>query len=202
MTKAELQVLIDAGTAESGLQHAKIIARGLPVSVLRGKTQLPMDNLPVEVNTVCKAVLQRTMALVDEMFPSVVRTRFHSARRQLSISQLYSMGELEFAHREPAINVYSSKGEFSPHKDNQGLTILFPLSNAGTDYEGGGTGFWTQDTKSKPTKPPNVVLKPIPGTALLFAGHVTHAGLPVETGLRMVFVASFSDPQKVKDEVA
>ena len=30
------------------------------------------------------------------------------------------------------------------------------------------------------------------GTALVFGGDVTHAGMPVEAGLRSVFVASFS----------
>ena len=36
------------------------------------------------------------------------------------------------------------------------------------------------------------VLAPPAGTALIFGGDVTHAGMPVETGLRSVFVASFS----------
>ena len=33
---------------------------------------------------------------------------------------------------------------------------------------------------------------PPAGTALLFGGHVTHAGMPVTAGERAVFVASFS----------
>ena len=36
------------------------------------------------------------------------------------------------------------------------------------------------------------MLRPPAGTALLFGGDVTHAGLPVTAGERAVFVASFS----------
>ena len=43
-----------------------------------------------------------------------------------------------------------------------------------------------------PEGAPTVVLKPPLGSALVFGGDVTHAGMPVETGLRSVFVASFS----------
>ena len=36
------------------------------------------------------------------------------------------------------------------------------------------------------------MLTPRAGSALLFGGGVTHAGLPVRRGCRVVFVASFS----------
>ena len=39
---------------------------------------------------------------------------------------------------------------------------------------------------------PSTVLVPPAGTALLFSGHVTHAGMPVRSGCRHCFVASFS----------
>ena len=51
--------------------------------------------------------------------------------------------------------------------------------------------------------PPSAVLKPALGTALIFGGDVHHAGLPVERGLRSVFVASFSTrtPSSAADRV-
>ncbi len=40
--------------------------------------------------------------------------------------------------------------------------------------------------------PPSLVMRPPPGTGLLWRGHLTHAGLPVTSGVRHVFVASFN----------
>ena len=45
---------------------------------------------------------------------------------------------------------------------------------------------------ASPEGPPTAVLRPPLGTAILFGGDVTHAGLPVEAGTRAVLVASFS----------
>ena len=55
-----------------------------------------------------------------------------------------------------------------------------------------GTGFWAQDSLGHRVEAPATVLRPAAGTALLFGGHVTHAGMPVTAGERAVFVASFS----------
>ena len=38
---------------------------------------------------------------------------------------------------------------------------------------------------------PSLVMRPPAGSALLWRGHLTHAGLPVTSGERHVFVASF-----------
>lgn len=100
------------------------------------------------------------------------------------------------------------EGRFSPHKDHLALTVLIPLTSPTRDFSGGGTGFWSADRvvndaamaelmdenkgSSVPDGEPDVVLKPPLGSALLFGGDLTHAGMPVETGLRSVVVASFS----------
>ena len=55
-----------------------------------------------------------------------------------------------------------------------------------------GTGFWAQGSLGHRVEAPATVLRPPAGTALLFGGHVTHAGMPVTAGERAVFVASFS----------
>ena len=86
---------------------------------------------------------------------------------------------------------YHIPGGFLAHKDHQSLTLLLALSDP-HDFAGGGTGFWAQDSLGHRVEAPATVLRPPAGTALLFGGHVTHAGMPVTVGERAVFVASFS----------
>jgi len=49
---------------------------------------------------------------------------------------------LVFTPGEPACNVYTSGGCFSPHQDRQTLTVLLVLSNR-DHFAGGGTAFWS-----------------------------------------------------------
>mmetsp|Transcript_17138 Transcript_17138/g.28708 ORF Transcript_17138/g.28708 Transcript_17138/m.28708 type:complete len:127 (+) Transcript_17138:480-860(+) len=105
---------------------------------------------------------------------------------------------------EPAVNIYQAGGEFAPHTDNEHLTMLIPLDPVGA-FEGGGTAFWAKshhrphvdgqlapDGADRSWLPPHHVLKLTAGTAILFGGNVTHAGLPVTSGTRHVFVVSFT----------
>ena len=85
----------------------------------------------------------------------------------------------------------SEGGDFKMHTDKQALTILLPLSSSNS-FVGGGTSFWSQDSRGHRVEDPTIILKPPMGTAMLFGGCVTHAGVPVEEGIRVVFVASFS----------
>ena len=84
------------------------------------------------------------------------------------------------------------------------LTVLVPLT-APSEFGGGGTGFWAgnEATDESPACAPTIVLKPELGSALVFGGDVTHAGMPVEHGLRSVLVASFSTrtPSSPEDRV-
>ena len=108
--------------------------------------------------------------------------------------QRASLGDMTFAFsgHEPAINVYTSGGEFEPHEDKYMLTVLVPLSPL-DGFEGGGTGFWSDDAPrvGGPGGEPTLVMRPPPGTALMWTGDITHAGLPVTAGTRHVFVCSF-----------
>jgi len=74
------------------------------------------------------------------------------------------------------------------------LTVLIPLTEPTQDFAGGGTGFWkgNREQDENPSTPPDLTIKPAAGSALIFGGDVTHAGLPVEQGQRAVFVCSFS----------
>ena len=100
------------------------------------------------------------------------------------------------------------------------LTLLVPLSDSGT-YEGGGTGFYPggaavrrqhqqeaaaaalaaseqpwEKSRRRPEPEwmpvePSLVVRASAGSAVLFGGEVTHAGMPLRFGTRFVFVASF-----------
>lgn len=99
------------------------------------------------------------------------------------------------------INVYVKGGDFSPHEDSQSITMLVNLSER-AQYEGGGTAFWSLSDRGQLGQNrgppsgglgrPTFVIKPPPGSALIFGGQVTHAGLAVHDGKRAVFVASLS----------
>ena len=102
-----------------------------------------------------------------------------------------------FSGQEPMLNRYTSGGNFDPHQDGHALTILVPLSTADVDFGGGGTAFWSQETIGPDAAeakgfPPSLVLRPPLGTGIFWRGHLTHAGLPVTSGTRHVFVASFN----------
>jgi hypothetical protein len=71
--------------------------------------------------------------------------------------------------------------------------MLVPLSDPERDFEGGGTGFWPHSEPRPEDVQAPTVLRPPPGTALVFGGRCAkHCGLPVERGARVVFVASFT----------
>eukprot|EP00966_Prymnesium_polylepis_P237325 5488874-Prymnesium_polylepis.1 len=93
-----------------------------------------------------------------------------------------------FSGHEPAINRYTAGGRFDAHEDKHMLTVLVPLS-PNDAFEGGGTGFWSEELSRRGE--PSLVLRPEPGTALFWTGQITHAGLPVLSGTRHVFVCSF-----------
>ncbi|CAJ1967410.1 unnamed protein product [Cylindrotheca closterium] len=97
--------------------------------------------------------------------------------------------QYQWSSREPAVNVYTPGGEFLAHTDSQSLTILVALTSP---LEDGGTAFWSQDSRGHRVEGPSLVLRPPVGTALLFGGCVTHAGMPTSAGIRSVLVASFS----------
>ena len=169
----------------------------------------------------CEEIMLRVLDRVDEEMPSVYETLFRPAadwadRQPLtakglvpnvvpplhltetcpSLRDLYMAGELEWSEGEPAINVYTENGGFGTHKDHMALTVLLPLTAPDADFAGGGTGFWSRADEEQgegiPDFAPTKVIRPPLGTALLFGGDLTHAGMPVESGVRSVFVCSFS----------
>jgi len=157
------------------------------------------DPLPRDVDELLGTILLRAMGIIDEGIPSIRTSLFGGEE---SIRQLAVDNQLKYSSREPAMNVYSPGGEFLAHKDAQALTVLLPLSRPKEDFRGGGTSFWSQDARGHRVEEPSVVLKPRAGSAMLFGGCVTHAGVPVESGTRVVFVASFSSAKDVQPLIA
>ena len=152
------------------------------------------DPIPANIDELLQKILARAVRSIDKQIPSIADQLF----RGESLAHLLGDNQLKYSSREPAINIYTSGGEFLAHKDAQALTVLLPLSCPDRDFEGGGTAFWSQDSRGHRVEEPTIVLIPPAGTAVLFGGCVTHAGVPVETGTRVVFVASFSSAKDDK----
>ena len=215
---AEVQTLLKEGIERSERGSSSLLIADQAHSLATGRTRMPVgDELP-KVAPLCQEILLRVLDVVDAQFPSIYETLFkpcdewasrqplnaqgvqpttppplHLADTSPTLRELYEGGELEWSEGEPAINVYTTNGYFGAHKDHLALTVLMPLTAPG-DFAGGGTGFWAggRDESEDPETPPDTVLTPAPGTALIFGGDVTHAGMPVVEGVRSVFVASFS----------
>ena len=215
-SEAELQVLYEAGLAAVAARRE---SSGAPST---GRDRFAVADptaFSPEVVAACEEILLRVLDRVDDQMPTVHETLFlpgdgWAARQPLNaqgeqptepppeyledtctrLRDLYEAGELEWSEGEPAINVYTANGYFGAHKDHLALTVLLPLTSPTKDFSGGGTGFWmgNRAVGEDPDGPPTKVLRPELGTALVFGGDVTHAGMPVEGGTRAVFVASFS----------
>ncbi len=154
------------------------------------KNNTPCANpIDPKSDSILKDVLQQTLQIIDEELPHLVSSIF--GIKSISFQYQKENG-LVYSSREPAINVYTKGGQFIAHEDGHQLTILIPLSSP-HEFSGGGTAFWCQESKGHRVDSPSLILKPPRGTAMLFGGHITHAGLPIiEWGERVVFVASFS----------
>ena len=149
--------------------------------------------MPASEAELCDTILRRMLRFIDDELDELAASLF--SHPHSGLTGLHESGELVFSETEPAINVYFEDGCFLPHEDNCALTMLIPLSSpAGGDFVGGGTGFWAPEPRraTGDDVEPSVVLAPPAGTAMLFAGHVTHAGMQVLAGSRVVLVASFS----------
>lgn len=160
------------------------------------------DALPKRVSEMLDTALERAFTYLDSEVCSSVKTTLFGDDANTSIAQLFRDNRLEYSIREPAINVYEApQGHFAMHKDHHALSILINLSDPKTDFEGGGTAFWSQSHPMEGMDRPSLVLKPPPGTAMLWGGRVSHKGLHITEGTRVVFVASFSGPGSPKEEV-
>ena len=190
LVDAACEIATRASASGNPFTHGRV---RLPSIAAAQRAQAQGKPCPValthEADALVQAMLTRCLERIDEQLPSL---RLFFGNGKGSSASMYAANALLWAEREPAVNVYKEGGEFLPHKDGQALTVLIPLTTSDA-FKGGGTGFWRADTKAlQPRGPPTVSLAPPVGTALLWGGGLTHAGLPVEYGTRAVLVASFS----------
>ena len=167
-----------------------------------GKTYAQPARSRLSIVTPVDRVLRlRLLALLEAELPEFAHAAFGQATGLAELRPDYSPGE-------PAVNIYKKGGEFAPHTDKQSVSLLVPLSDEGVAFEGGGTAFWPdghhprrEDTAADDTVdendrshwlPHSHMLRPPTGTAIIFGGGVTHAGLPVTSGTRHLFVMSFT----------
>jgi hypothetical protein len=147
-------------------------------------------NLDGESHSLAHIILARALWCIECLRPELAGALFPEA---------YDLGDLwiQFSGEEPALNRYTRGGDFDAHQDGHALTVLVPLSTSDVGFGGGGTAFWSEatigtDPSAACGVPPSLVMKPPAGTGLFWRGHLTHAGLPVTSGTRHVFVASFN----------
>ena len=112
-----------------------------------------------------------------------------------------------------AVRTDTTRGRFKPHRDEETLTILVPLTDPNA-FEGGGTCFWSTERAEQRASatfaageegggdvsvPGDFVLRTPAGSSLVFAGCVTHAAVAVTSGERCILVASFSPATPADD---
>ena len=162
------------------------------------RVRMPVDRILESLELkLCDLVLRRALARLHTDAPQL-RQRQLGASNESTRRRILGNPELIFSDGEPAINVYRVGGDFKPHQDKMSLTILVPLSdNAGGSFSGGGTAFWseadcgTERPGRAQGRPPSFVVQALAGSALVFTGSVTHGAMPVLSGERAIFVASF-----------
>ena len=203
VTPEELETLVKASFAAAEQRkgrmegEGKVCVRLLTVAAAE-RDNAPDDALPEEISNLVETILVRVMTFLedaDTICPSLKQTLFGDDTTP-SIAQLFRDNQLLYSSREPAINVYEAPdGCFAMHKDHHALSIVIPLSCPKKHFTGGGTAFWSQSHPVQGMDRPSLILKPTPGTALLWGGRVSHQGMPITSGRRVVLVASFSGPQ-------
>ena len=147
-------------------------------------------NLDGDTHALAHIILARVLWYIECLEPELATEIFPRAKSRHLAEMIFT-----FSGQEPMMNRYSVGGRFEPHQDGHALTVLVPLSTPDVDFAGGGTAFWSDaiasDSSVAKDFPPSLVMRPPAGTGLFWRGHITHAGLPVVSGLRHVFVASF-----------
>ena len=191
ISAAEIEHLLRVSTAiaEEQLRVSTDATNGVAIVAANGVRMHVPRLFPSADVALCNEILSRSMAFIDTELPNLASELFFT---RSTLCELHADGELTFSKNEPAVNVYFENGYFNPHKDYCALTVLIPLTSPGDgSFVGGGTGFWAPESRGAPSAEPALELAPPAGTAMIFSGDVMHAGLPVKSGKRVVFVASF-----------
>ena len=159
--------------------------------------RISIEDMSQQAKNISKRMLQERILrlLNDDLLISLGLDRWKKSSSMKELSW-------DFATDEPTVNVYTKGGQFEKHRDGYSLTVIVILNeNPNLDFNGGGTVFY--DTgKSSQTRnkqdgnddhgDASVTIHPKEcGTAICFDGDMMHAGHPVISGKRYVYVASF-----------
>ncbi|CAE8590769.1 unnamed protein product, partial [Polarella glacialis] len=152
----------------------------------------PLERLPVcylnsEARKLSDTILRdRLLPFLERELPDFCRGRFGKCEGLRDMTFSYS-------NNEPAVNRYVKGGEFPAHKDGYDVTVNVVLSEPEA-FTGGGTAFWSQTFFGRLDRffGTEILLKPPPGMGVVFNGGLSHAGRATESGLRHIYVASFS----------
>ena len=194
---SERATLLSSAFSEAAASGESLVSSDRGPSAAQSNAGRLRLHIPERLEANCQSLsdvlIRRALAFVQEELPLAGEQMLDCRAADLH-ELLDAAPGLEYSPGEPAVNVYTASGEFKPHEDKMGLTILITLSDS-DEFTGGGTAFWRPadfNDARRGRAEPALVLKPPAGSALLFGGEVTHAGRRVESGTRCMFVASFS----------
>ena len=193
---AERATLLSSAFAEAARSEEELVSGERGPSAAQsntGRLRLHVPERLPDCGLLGDQLIRRALAFVQRELPGAGEQMLGCSATELP-ELLDAAPGLEYSPGEPAVNIYTATGEFKPHEDKMGLTVLVTLSD-GDEFSGGGTAFWRPsdfNSARRGRAEPALVLTPPAGTALLFGGEVTHAGRRVESGKRCMFVASFS----------
>ena len=104
LARRQQDVRAEAGLTNTGLTRLHFPAHGGDIGE------------PAEM---CEVILQRVLSYVDTQLPSLRSQLFGPLPVAVNLCDAYAADAFAYSCREPSINVYTSEGEFSPHKDQQ-----------------------------------------------------------------------------------
>lgn len=181
LTREECHELIDSADRRAMGGRRSPLQDG----VQKGLARLPICELDLGAQMLSTSIIsERMLAFLEQHLPQVAEQLFG---RNLELKKM----RCSFALGEPAVNRYMEGGAFHPHTDKQSVTINVLLSDLGA-FSGGGTMFWPQDAAASNEAGDAVLVQPPQGTAVIFNGTVTHAGRAVMSGIRHLYVGSFT----------
>lgn len=182
-------ILMDA--CDDRCNHLKYFSTLNPALPTDGSRWHAMHRIPVQDLSSQEAKDLSADILLNRLLPRLQRELPGVAEEMLENNDLANIGKtykLECSGFEPGVNRYETGGAFEPHTDDFGITINILLSDEGA-FNGGGTAFYTQKPGGEKALEPSVKVEPEPGCAVVFNGNVWHEGLPVEKGVRHLYVA-------------
>ena len=178
-----------ASSTECTSLLSEALATSAEESAVHSLLRIPIkEKLGAEGVALTDLLLLRQIALLQRHLPQLTASLFDAEGHGSCLtSTCVHNTELVFSPGEPAVNVYNQTGCFTPHEDKQSLTILVNISPL-SHYSGGGTAFWSlmdaglAGSLALEGCEPSFVYRPPAGGAVVFSGHVTHAGQPVTLG--------------------